>query len=73
MSAFRKQDIETATRNAIKEGFRQTKDHSIAINTAIDKVFERFGNLSEQELNIVRTVLARHIDRHTKQFQAVGK
>lgn len=73
MNVWRKADIEMATRDAIKCGLHVTKDLSEAINIAIDKLFERFGNLSEQELNIVRNVLAQKIDQYTKQFEMIGK
>lgn len=73
MNYWRHEGIKTTISNTFKLEFGRTNDAVESSNRTIDEVFERYGNLSEQELNIVRTQLARKIDQYTKQFETIGK
>jgi hypothetical protein len=73
MNIWRKEGIEMTVRNTFKAEFNRTGEALEASNKTIDEVFAKFGNLSEQELNIVRNGLVRKIDQYTKQFETIGK
>lgn len=70
---WRHGEIKTTIRKTFKLEFDRTNDAVESSNRTIDAVFQRHGNLSEQELNVVRTQLARKIDQYTKQFETIGK